>query len=166
VKGVALLLVIACALVAGCGAPTHRCDAPFPLVLQSYRSVSNASLVEFQSTLFNCTDAVIPLDEPCGARDGIVPRIDIANFTYVIGRNQSAVPREAYWCSIEGPDREAVPGAYIEQRYWWDGTYEPRPGERVPVAEGAYVVWVRAGDYYETRSAVAPWDADSVSPKP
>ena len=163
-KGILVGLVVVSAALAGCaGNGAHsRCPEEFPLAFRGYPAVGVNGTYEFQSTLWNCTDRAILLDEPCEGRNGIVPRVTVGNETYyaspVGSAERALVPREQLACSEwPTPATEAGPGFWSETRYLWDGTYRPQGGQAVPLPEGAYVFTVEAGVYRQAVEVRVPW---------
>ena len=161
--GLALLLIASA--LSGCALPRGSragCPEDFPLAFRGYPAVNLDDTYELQATLWNCTGRVIPLDEPCEGRNGVTPRTVIGNETYhlapVAVAERSLVLLPDLPChDWPAPVREAEPGFWSENRYWWNGTYRPDGGEAVPVPPGVYVFTVQAGPYRERVEVTFPW---------
>lgn len=161
----AFALLLAASTLAGCALPRGaqaRCPEDFPLAFRGYPAVNMDDTYEFQSTLWNCTDRVIPLDEPCEGRNGVTPRTVLGNETYYLSPlgvfGQSLVRLADLDChEWPKPAREAEPGFWSENRYWWNATYRPEGGEPVPAPPGVYVFTVQTGPYRERVEVTVPW---------
>lgn len=156
-KALALLLVGAS--FAGC-AGAGGCEDPFPLVILAYPQVMAPEVLEVQTTLWNCTREPIPLDDPCDARDGLMPAVTVGDVEYFLSIPAGpARPRPEVRClDTEAPARAALePGGHLEQRFRWDGTVARGDEEPRAVAPGAYVVHVEAGAHYASKVVDVPW---------
>lgn len=159
-RGVACALLAIAPLVAGCASSGEECRAPFPLVLQAYPQVLDPSLIEIQTTLWNCTDGAIALRDPCGARDGLMPSVVVEGRSYFLALGDTTARSEDSVSCLdsEAPTRaSAEPGDYLQQRYLWDGTYASGADEARPVADGAYVVQVSVPPLYASKVVEVPW---------
>lgn len=158
----AVLFVLALLPLTGCAmSERDECASPFPLVVRAYPMVTDPTRYEVHTTLFNCTGAPLALYDPCGAQDGLKPSLVIANETYWLAHetNGSAVRAADLVCYDHpvAPRHEAEPGAYIDQRYSWDGTYRPGGAAAQPVPPGDHQVIVRAGPHLATARIAVPW---------
>lgn len=159
----ALALALTLALT-GCARPdAPTCEEPFPLAVDAYPEVGNASLRVVQTAFWNCTGVTYALDDPCDARTGLMPVVTIDDaWHYPTFGGRTLVPREHVDCMVWGagpPAREvAEPGYYVEQRYVWDGTYRPGGGAAVPVPPGSYTFFLRIGPFYDSATIEAPFE--------
>lgn len=158
--GIVIPAFLASAL-AGCAFPSggDPCQGREPLLIHTYKDVTDASRIRIDVSLWNCRDEPLVLHQECFPFYELYPRVEWNGTTYLLAYNATATPLEERWCypPVEpGPFRVEAGASPGVTGVAWDGSFTlPDGGPRIRVP-GNHTLRVEAAGYLAERVVEVP----------
>lgn len=158
---VTLFPILLATTLAGCAFPSagDPCQGREPLLIHTYKDVTDASRVRIDVSLWNCKDETLVLQQECFPFYPLYPRVDWNGTTYLLAYNATATPLDERWCypPVEsGPFRVEAGASPGVTGLAWDGSFtlsDGGPSVRVP---GNHTLRVEAAGYLAERVVEVP----------